>query len=86
MSNHTLLSQCLVDFVLEQHARIDLGDPRALTLYECGGETQHVFGLLASDDDYAVVLDPETLTLDHDETARLRADQTSAGNLFDRGA
>ena len=40
----------------------------------------------AARDDYAVVLDPETLTLDHNETARLRADQTSAGNLFDRGA
>jgi N-methylhydantoinase B len=40
----------------------------------------------AARDDYAVVLDPETLSLDHDETARLRADQTSAGNLFDRGS
>ncbi|MGE0539866.1 MAG: hydantoinase B/oxoprolinase family protein [Dehalococcoidia bacterium] len=39
----------------------------------------------AARDDYAVVLDPETLTLDHDETARLRADQAPTAELFDRG-
>jgi N-methylhydantoinase B len=40
----------------------------------------------AARDDYGVVLDPETLTLDDDETSRLRASIQPPTEMFDRGA
>lgn len=40
----------------------------------------------AARDDYGVVLDPETLTLDEEETSRLRASMPAPAEMFDRGA
>jgi N-methylhydantoinase B len=40
----------------------------------------------AARDDYGVILDPETLTLDEEETARLRASTQTPAEMFDRGA
>ena len=39
----------------------------------------------AARDDYGVILDPETLTLDEEETARLRASTQTPAEMFDRG-